>query len=108
MSPQAAGWRNDPYGRFQQRYWDGAKWTEHVATGGVQQVDPMGASTVIPFATPASAHLPPTTPPPLPADAPPAPPAPAGASDTQALLDSVPLEQRYSEGAWADEPGTDS
>ena len=56
---QQAGWHHDPYGRFQQRYWDGAKWTEHVATGGVQQVDPMGSSTVIPFATPATAQQPP-------------------------------------------------
>ena len=55
MAEQAAGWYNDPHGRFQQRHWDGAAWTEHVATNGVQQVDPMGASTVVPFATPASA-----------------------------------------------------
>ena len=55
MAEQAAGWYNDPYGRFQQRHWDGTAWTEHVATNGVQQVDPMGASTVVPFATPASA-----------------------------------------------------
>lgn len=56
---QQAGWHHDPYGRFQQRYWDGTKWTEHVATGGVSQVDPMGDSTVIPFATPATAQQPP-------------------------------------------------
>ena len=55
MAEQEAGWHNDPYGRFQQRYFDGAKWTEHVATGGTQQVDPLGASTVIPFATPPTA-----------------------------------------------------
>ena len=55
MAEQAAGWYNDPHGRFQQRHWDGTAWTEHVATNGVQQVDPMGASTVVPFATPASA-----------------------------------------------------
>ncbi|MDO8365050.1 MAG: DUF2510 domain-containing protein [Actinomycetota bacterium] len=62
MSEQAAGWYNDPYGRFQQRYWDGGKWTEHVATNGVQQVDPLGASTVIPVATPASAYAAPAAP----------------------------------------------
>jgi hypothetical protein len=56
MTDYAAGWYNDPYGRFQQRYWNGAAWTEHVTTNGVQQVDPMGASAVIPFATPASAY----------------------------------------------------
>lgn len=62
MSEQAAGWYNDPYGRFQQRYWNGAAWTEHVATNGVQQVDPMGASTVIPFAIPPTAYTTPTDP----------------------------------------------
>jgi hypothetical protein len=56
MTEQAAGWLNDPYGRYQQRYWDGAAWTAHVATNGVQQVDPMGNSAVIPFVTPATAY----------------------------------------------------
>lgn len=55
MSQVPAGWRNDPYGRFEQRYWDGERWTEHVVTGGVQQVDPLGATTVIPIATPPTA-----------------------------------------------------
>ena len=55
MAEQEAGWRNDPYSRFQQRYFDGKKWTEHVATGGEQQVDPLGASSVIPIATPGTA-----------------------------------------------------
>lgn len=62
MSEQAAGWYNDPYGRFQQRYWNGAAWTEHVATNGVQQIDPMGASTVIPFAIPPTASTTPDDP----------------------------------------------
>lgn len=52
---QAAGWFHDPYGRFEQRYWDGTAWTEHVSTGGAQSVDPLGDTTVIPFAIPASA-----------------------------------------------------
>ncbi len=52
-----AGWHPDPYGRFAKRYWDGQKWTEHVVTGDErQQVDPLGTSTVIPFATPESAQ----------------------------------------------------
>ena len=55
MADKTPGWFNDPYGRFQQRYFDGKKWTEHVATGGEQQVDPLGASTVIPIATPPTA-----------------------------------------------------
>lgn len=62
MTDYAAGWYNDPYGRFQQRYWDGAGWTEHVTTNGVQQVDPLGSSTVIPFATPATAYTTPAEP----------------------------------------------
>ncbi|CAN5548150.1 hypothetical protein BH10ACT2_BH10ACT2_24560 [soil metagenome] len=55
MADQAAGWHNDPYGRFQQRYYNGTAWTEHVATGGEQKVDPLGASSVIPIATPPTA-----------------------------------------------------
>lgn len=35
-----AGWLPDPSGRFQHRYWDGARWTEHVATNGVSSTDP--------------------------------------------------------------------
>ncbi len=51
-----AGWSPDPYGRYAQRYWDGAKWTAHVVDGeGTQLVDPLGTSMVVPFATPASA-----------------------------------------------------
>lgn len=53
---QEPGWFNDPYGRFQQRYWNGASWTEHVATNGIAAVDPLGSTTVVPFATPASAY----------------------------------------------------
>ena len=52
---QPTGWFPDPYGRFQQRYFDGSKWTEHVITDGAQSVDPLGATVSVPFATPASA-----------------------------------------------------
>jgi hypothetical protein len=55
MSQVPAGWFNDPYGRYQQRYWDGRDWTGHVVTNGQQTVDPMGNSAVIPIATPATA-----------------------------------------------------
>ena len=55
MAEHEAGWHNDPYGRFQQRYFNGKAWTEHVATGGTQQVDPLGSSSVIPIAIPATA-----------------------------------------------------
>ena len=33
------GWHADPTGRHQQRWWDGARWTEHVADAGVAGVD---------------------------------------------------------------------
>lgn len=37
-----AGWQPDPTGRFEQRYWDGTAWTEHVNAGGVSSTDPVG------------------------------------------------------------------
>lgn len=42
MSAPAAGWFPDPSGKHEHRYWDGEAWTEHVATNGVQAVDPPG------------------------------------------------------------------
>jgi uncharacterized protein YxjI len=33
-------WYPDPSGRHEHRYWDGSKWTEHVASHGRQSVDP--------------------------------------------------------------------
>jgi uncharacterized protein YxjI len=36
----AANWYPDPFGRHELRYWDGARWTEHVASHGRQTVDP--------------------------------------------------------------------
>jgi uncharacterized Tic20 family protein len=38
-----AGWHTDPLGRFQLRYWDGERWTEHVSTNGVPSVSPLDA-----------------------------------------------------------------
>lgn len=35
-----AGWHADPRGRFDLRYYDGARWTEHVSRGGAPAVDP--------------------------------------------------------------------
>jgi hypothetical protein len=49
------GWHPDPFGRYQRRFHDGERWTEHVATDAHQMVDPLGASTGIPFATPPTA-----------------------------------------------------
>jgi hypothetical protein len=35
-----AGWYADPSGRFELRYWDGGRWTEHVSRRGQQFTDP--------------------------------------------------------------------
>jgi len=35
-----ADWYKDPSGRFEYRYWDGQKWTEHVSRGGTVHKDP--------------------------------------------------------------------
>jgi uncharacterized protein YxjI len=35
-----ANWYPDPFGRHEHRYYDGNQWTEHVADGGKQSVDP--------------------------------------------------------------------
>ncbi len=48
-STPPAGWYPDPSGRFEQRYWDGAAWTEHVVSGGQQStaaLEPMTAPPV--------------------------------------------------------------
>lgn len=36
-----AQWAADPRGRYDLRYWDGTRWTEHVSRGGQQYVDPL-------------------------------------------------------------------
>lgn len=38
------GWHPDPSGQFEQRYWDGTVWTEHVFAGGAQTVAPLARS----------------------------------------------------------------
>ena len=40
-SPPSGEWRPDPGGGHQYRYWEGERWTEHVADGGVAGVDPL-------------------------------------------------------------------
>ena len=42
-APAAAsgGWHVDPAGRHEQRYFDGAAWTDHVVDAGVQSSDPL-------------------------------------------------------------------
>lgn len=36
-----AAWHPDPTGRHEYRYWDGQRWTEHVANAGQRAVDPI-------------------------------------------------------------------
>jgi hypothetical protein len=36
-----AGWHRDPTGRHEVRWWDGQRWTEHVATQGQPSTDPI-------------------------------------------------------------------
>jgi uncharacterized protein YxjI len=43
-----AGWYPDPFGRHESRYWDGQRWTEHVASHGRQAVDPPTNAQPIP------------------------------------------------------------
>ena len=38
---RAPGWKPDPTGRGSYRYWDGARWTNHAATGGAVFDSPM-------------------------------------------------------------------
>jgi hypothetical protein len=46
-----AGWRADPTGRHELRYWDGTTWTHHVADRGVTGVD-ADLTPAAPVATP--------------------------------------------------------
>jgi hypothetical protein len=36
-----AAWHPDPSGAHDHRYWDGERWTEHVADAGVASIDPL-------------------------------------------------------------------
>ncbi len=36
---EGPGWATDPTGRFERRYWDGLRWTEHVTTGTTTDTD---------------------------------------------------------------------
>jgi hypothetical protein len=38
--PTPAQWAKDPGGRHELRWWDGTRWTEHVANAGVTSIDP--------------------------------------------------------------------
>ena len=45
---QGPDWYPDPYGRHEMRYYDGTRWTEHVASHGKQAVDPPGGESRVP------------------------------------------------------------
>ncbi len=45
--PPPAGWYSDPTRRHTNRYWDGVRWTEHVATGASSSTDPIEASAAL-------------------------------------------------------------
>jgi len=44
-----AGWLPDPTGRFEQRYWDGNKWSEHVARAGNPFTDALAEQPAVPI-----------------------------------------------------------
>lgn len=46
MTEHPPGWHPDPRGRHEHRYWDGTKWTDHVADGGVTATDEFDSATV--------------------------------------------------------------
>ena len=39
--PPPASWQRDPCGRHELRYWDGYRWSEHVADAGNRSFDPI-------------------------------------------------------------------
>jgi hypothetical protein len=39
--PIPASWQSDPTGRYSHRWWDGARWTNRVANGNFQAIDPL-------------------------------------------------------------------
>lgn len=45
---QPPGWYADPQGRHEARWWDGSRWTEHVASHGRQSVDASGGGAAVP------------------------------------------------------------
>jgi hypothetical protein len=61
-----AAWYMDPYGSDQLRWWDGARWTEHLAPVPASVAAAAAAGTAAPAATPAAeaepAELPPAEP----------------------------------------------
>jgi hypothetical protein len=42
----SARWATDPYGRYQVRFWNGKRWTDHVSTNGVTAIDPIETDVI--------------------------------------------------------------
>lgn len=59
MTVQApADWYRDPVGRHDFRYWDGAQWTDHVSSRGLQGLDPVVAASQTPGVSPTQSVAP--------------------------------------------------
>ena len=64
MSTARAGWQPDPLGRYTYRYWDGARWTDHVSLDGQVGRDLFGATPKALQPPPLSPSSEPSYPPP--------------------------------------------
>ncbi|MCB1017047.1 MAG: DUF2510 domain-containing protein, partial [Acidimicrobiales bacterium] len=53
-----AGWYDDPYGRFEKRWYDGTTWTDQVWQAGQQQVDPPVTPPVGPVSAASASQAP--------------------------------------------------
>lgn len=88
MNTPPASWHPDPTGRFEQRYWDGSRWTDHVWTRGHQSTDPLipaAATPQLPAEQAAAPAASAPAPAPAPAAATPQPEAPAPAASAPVL-----------------------
>ena len=55
--PDSSSWQADPFGRHEQRWWNGEVWTEKVRSSGRTGIDPPG---VVPRPEHARDHVPAT------------------------------------------------
>lgn len=53
-----AGWKPDPGGAHEWRWWDGSAWSDHVSDGGVQSSDPLADAAAPPPADDTTAAAP--------------------------------------------------
>ncbi len=84
-----AGWYPDPRSRADHRFWDGVRWTDHVARQGVLTDDPI--SPPVPGDTVGALPPPPPVPPPPPPGLAPPPPGSARAPARFAAPPTDPL-----------------